>query len=80
MPTSNSIIYYIGFQNGQANVVIDNLHSIIAAAAVKFSDVQLAHLFSLIQQVCDLHALLSYHRITWDYLLIENYINSIYEI
>ncbi|KAH9492249.1 Ubiquitin carboxyl-terminal hydrolase 24 [Bulinus truncatus] len=37
-------------QNGQTNNVIDNIHSIIAAAAVKFEFNQLEHLFLLIQK------------------------------
>ncbi|XP_059140581.1 ubiquitin carboxyl-terminal hydrolase 24-like isoform X2 [Physella acuta] len=37
-------------QNGQTNNVIDNIHSIIAAAAVKFDSNQLEHLFLLIQK------------------------------
>ncbi|CAL1529935.1 unnamed protein product [Lymnaea stagnalis] len=37
-------------QNGQTNNVIDNIHSIIAAAAVKFESNQLEHLFLLIQK------------------------------
>ncbi|XP_035828590.1 LOW QUALITY PROTEIN: ubiquitin carboxyl-terminal hydrolase 24 [Aplysia californica] len=37
-------------QNGQTNNVIDNIHSIIAAAAVKFDPNQLEHLFLLIQK------------------------------
>lgn len=38
-------------QNGQTNNVIDNIHSIVAAAAVKFDQQQLEHLFLLIQKV-----------------------------
>uniref|UniRef100_A0A2C9KAF6 Ubiquitinyl hydrolase 1 n=1 Tax=Biomphalaria glabrata TaxID=6526 RepID=A0A2C9KAF6_BIOGL len=37
-------------QNGQTSNVIDNIHSIIAAAAVKFEFNQLEHLFLLIQK------------------------------
>ncbi|XP_046339329.2 ubiquitin carboxyl-terminal hydrolase 24-like isoform X2 [Haliotis rufescens] len=37
-------------QNGQTNNVIDNIHSIMAAAAVKFEPQQLEHLFRLIQK------------------------------
>ncbi|KAL5016318.1 hypothetical protein ScPMuIL_005907 [Solemya velum] len=37
-------------QIGQTNNVIDNIHSIIAAAAVKFDSQQLEHLFLLIQK------------------------------
>ncbi|XP_070196439.1 ubiquitin carboxyl-terminal hydrolase 24-like isoform X2 [Littorina saxatilis] len=37
-------------QNGQTNNVIDNIHSIVAAAAVKFDAQQLEHLFLLIQK------------------------------
>ncbi|BFY99847.1 hypothetical protein BsWGS_02887 [Bradybaena similaris] len=37
-------------QNGQTNNVTDNIHSIIAAAAVKFDSTQLEHLFLLIQK------------------------------
>lgn len=38
-------------QNGQTNNVIDNIHSIVAAAAVKFDAQQLEHLFRLIHKV-----------------------------
>ena len=38
-------------QRGQRNVVIDNIHSILVAAAIKFNVEQLEHLFSLIQEV-----------------------------
>lgn len=38
-------------QVGQTNHVIDNIHSIIAAAAVKFDSAQLENLFLLIQKV-----------------------------
>ncbi|XP_051788643.1 ubiquitin carboxyl-terminal hydrolase 24 isoform X2 [Erpetoichthys calabaricus] len=37
-------------QSGQSSTVIENIHSIIAAAAVKFSFEQLSHLFVLIQK------------------------------
>ncbi|XP_077980970.1 ubiquitin carboxyl-terminal hydrolase 24-like [Glandiceps talaboti] len=37
-------------QNGQQATVVDNIHSIMAAAAVKFSGQQLEHLFTLIQK------------------------------
>ncbi|XP_070563005.1 ubiquitin carboxyl-terminal hydrolase 24-like isoform X2 [Ptychodera flava] len=37
-------------QNGQQATVVDNIHSIMAAAAVKFSAQQLEHLFMLIQK------------------------------
>ncbi|XP_044286407.1 ubiquitin carboxyl-terminal hydrolase 24 isoform X3 [Varanus komodoensis] len=37
-------------QSGQPSTVIENIHSIIAAAAVKFSSDQLSHLFVLIQK------------------------------
>ncbi|GFO40770.1 ubiquitin carboxyl-terminal hydrolase 24 [Plakobranchus ocellatus] len=37
-------------QNGQTNNVIDNIHSIIAAAAVKFEPSQVEHLIHLIQK------------------------------
>ena len=40
--------YYL--QNGETSVVIDNIHSIIAAAGVKFNSQQLEHLFILIQK------------------------------
>lgn len=40
------------FQISQTNNVIDNIHSIIAAAAVKFDHNQLEYLVLLIQQVC----------------------------
>lgn len=39
------------FQSGQSSTVIENIHTIIAAAAVKFSFDQLTHLFVLIQKV-----------------------------
>lgn len=39
------------FQAGQSSTVIENIHTIIAAAAVKFSFDQLTHLFVLIQKV-----------------------------
>lgn len=39
------------FKNGQTNNVTDNIHSIIAAAAVKFDPTQLESLFMLIQKV-----------------------------
>lgn len=39
------------FQIGQTNNVIDNMHTIIAAAAVKFDSGQLENLFLLIQKV-----------------------------
>lgn len=38
-------------QAGQSSTVIENIHTIIAAAAVKFSFDQLSHLFVLIQKV-----------------------------
>lgn len=38
-------------QAGQSSTVIENIHTIIAAAAVKFSFDQLTHLFLLIQKV-----------------------------
>uniref|UniRef100_G3TRF4 Ubiquitin specific peptidase 24 n=1 Tax=Loxodonta africana TaxID=9785 RepID=G3TRF4_LOXAF len=37
-------------QSGQSSTVIENIHSIIAAAAVKFNSDQLNHLFVLIQK------------------------------
>uniref|UniRef100_A0AAY5EM52 UBA domain-containing protein n=1 Tax=Electrophorus electricus TaxID=8005 RepID=A0AAY5EM52_ELEEL len=37
-------------QSGQSSTVIENIHTIIAAAAVKFSFEQLTHLFVLIQK------------------------------
>ncbi|XP_040263748.1 ubiquitin carboxyl-terminal hydrolase 24 isoform X2 [Bufo bufo] len=37
-------------QSGQSSTVIENIHTIIAAAAVKFSSDQLNHLFVLIQK------------------------------
>lgn len=40
------------FQSGQSSTVIENIHTIIAAAAVKFNSDQLNHLFVLIQKVC----------------------------
>lgn len=48
------------FQSGQSSTVIENIHTIIAAAAVKFSSDQLNHLFVLIQKVSfhmNLHSL-----------------------
>lgn len=48
------------FQSGQSSTVIENIHTIIAAAAVKFSSDQLNHLFVLIQKVripLNLHSL-----------------------
>lgn len=39
------------FQSGQSSTVIENIHTIIAAAAVKFNSDQLNHLFVLIQKV-----------------------------
>ncbi len=38
-------------QQGETNMVIDNIHSIIAAAGVKFNEDQLDHLFKLILEV-----------------------------
>lgn len=38
-------------QSGQSSTVIENIHTIIAAAAVKFNSDQLNHLFVLIQKV-----------------------------
>ena len=35
-------------------MVIDNIHSIIAAAGVKFNETQIEHLFVLIQEVINL--------------------------
>ncbi|ERE83042.1 ubiquitin carboxyl-terminal hydrolase 24 [Cricetulus griseus] len=40
-------------QSGQSSTVIENIHTIIAAAAVKFNADQLNHLFVLIQKVLD---------------------------
>ncbi|KAJ7423927.1 hypothetical protein WISP_31194 [Willisornis vidua] len=40
-------------QSGQSSTVIENIHTIIAAAAVKFSSDQLNHLFVLIQKVLE---------------------------
>nr|AAI60138.1 Ubiquitin specific peptidase 24 [synthetic construct] len=40
-------------QSGQSSTVIENIHTIIAAAAVKFNSDQLNHLFVLIQKVLD---------------------------
>lgn len=39
-------------QAGQSSTVIENIHTIMAAAAVKFNLDQLSHLFVLIQKVC----------------------------
>lgn len=44
-------ILMCAFQAGQSSTVIENIHTIIAAAAVKFSFDQLTHLFVLIQKV-----------------------------
>lgn len=44
-------ILLCAFQAGQSSTVIENIHTIIAAAAVKFSFDQLTHLFVLIQKV-----------------------------
>ena len=38
-------------QNGQSGLVVDNIHTIIAAAAVKFNQEQLEHLFTSVQKV-----------------------------
>ncbi len=38
-------------QNGETNAVIDNIHSIIAAAGVKFNSQQLEQLVILVQKV-----------------------------
>lgn len=46
------------FQAGQSSTVIENIHTIIAAAAVKFSFDQLSHLFILIQKVSAVSATL----------------------
>lgn len=46
------------FQAGQSSTVIENIHTIIAAAAVKFSFDQLSHLFILIQKVSGFSATL----------------------
>ncbi|TSK58130.1 Ubiquitin carboxyl-terminal hydrolase 24 [Bagarius yarrelli] len=40
-------------QSGQSSTVIENIHTIIAAAAVKFNSEQLNHLFVLIQKVLE---------------------------
>lgn len=45
------LILMWAFQAGQSSTVIENIHTIIAAAAVKFSFDQLTHLFVLIQKV-----------------------------
>lgn len=45
------LILVWAFQAGQSSTVIENIHTIIAAAAVKFSFDQLTHLFVLIQKV-----------------------------
>lgn len=45
------LILVWAFQAGQSSTVIENIHTIIAAAAVKFSFDQLSHLFVLIQKV-----------------------------
>ncbi len=44
------LIFFLA-QKGEANVVIDNIHSIIVAAGIKFNEPQLEHLFILIQDV-----------------------------
>jgi len=53
-------VFSSSFQSGQSSTVIENIHTIIAAAAVKFSSDQLNHLFVLIQKVSfhiNLHSL-----------------------
>lgn len=47
----NAFVLVCEFQAGQSSTVIENIHTIIAAAAVKFSFDQLTHLFVLIQKV-----------------------------
>lgn len=50
-PLMDVLILVWAFQAGQSSTVIENIHTIIAAAAVKFSFDQLTHLFVLIQKV-----------------------------
>lgn len=50
-------ILMCAFQAGQSSTVIENIHTIIAAAAVKFSFDQLTHLFVLIQKVTALSSI-----------------------
>ena len=50
-PLMDLLIPVSAFQAGQSSTVIENIHTIIAAAAVKFSFDQLTHLFVLIQKV-----------------------------
>ena len=38
-------------QHGQSNLVIDNIHSIVAAAAVNFPPAQLDYFVALVQKV-----------------------------
>lgn len=51
LPATCLLILLWAFQAGQSSTVIENIHTIIAAAAVKFSFDQLTHLFILIQKV-----------------------------
>jgi ubiquitin carboxyl-terminal hydrolase 9/24 len=45
-------------QRGQRSVIVDNIHAILVAAAIRFNTDQLEHLFSLIQQVASLFSFL----------------------
>lgn len=46
-------------QNDQPLTVVDNIHDIMAAAAIKFNDEQLEHLILLIQKVNSVLLILS---------------------
>lgn len=46
-------IYCVYIKSGQSSTVIENIHTIIAAAAAKFNYDQLNHLFILIQKASD---------------------------
>lgn len=51
LPRVGVLIIVWALQAGQSSTVIENIHTIIAAAAVKFNFDQLTHLFVLIQKV-----------------------------
>jgi len=53
-------------QNSEATVVVDNIHSIVAAAAVKFNLVQIENLVSLVKEVNNLFGYC--HMLTAHYL------------
>jgi ribosomal protein L12E/L44/L45/RPP1/RPP2 len=44
-------LYCLLLQNSEATVVVDNIHSIVAAAAVKFNAVQIENLVALVKEV-----------------------------